>query len=212
MLKLSHASRRDAFAMPARLTSALILLPTLSTGCSRHNDPENPQKNPHPVQRYEVTATVDKASGPWDEVSSTTFFNVVSLDCTHENKFLGVHIKPTDVPIEFKMNRMDEKTWKGYFYRDAMLDEDYYGLGVCHWNATSVSVGFTAQGVSFSSGSLFEYFLKKGAQTEYFKKSNYGDTSLVRYGTQDYSSLDPDVAKHPDAYFQIAVAVKEVVP
>jgi len=112
--------------MVVRLTSALILLLLLSTGCSRHSDPENPQKNPHPVKRYEVTATAD-APGSWDEVSGTAFFDVVSLDCTHENKFLGVHVKPTDIAIEFKMDRVDEKTWKGYFYRDAILDDDYYG-------------------------------------------------------------------------------------
>jgi hypothetical protein len=176
-----------------------------------HGDPKNPKRNPHPVKRYEVTATAD-APGPWDSVSGRVYFDVVNLACTPEDKFLGVHVKPTDVSVDFEMSRVDANTWKGYFYRDAMLDEDYYHLGVCHWDATSVSDGFTAKGVSFSSGSLFEEFLKKNAQTEYFKKSAYGDQSLIHYGTQDYSATDPNVLQHPDAYFKITVAIKEVKP
>ncbi|MEO8809334.1 MAG: hypothetical protein ABI386_03710 [Rhodanobacter sp.] len=92
-----------------------------------HGDPKNPKKNPHPVKRYEVIATAH-APGPWDAVSGTVFFDVVNLACTPEDKFLGVHAKPRDVAMDFEMARVDEKTWKGHFYRDAMLDEDYYGL------------------------------------------------------------------------------------
>lgn len=174
-----------------------------------HGDPKNPKKNPHPVKRYEVTATAD-APGPWDEVSGRAYFDVVNLECTPENKFLGVHIKPQDVSIDFEMIRVGEKTWKGYFYRDSMLDEDYYELGVCHWDATSVSAGFTAQGVSFSSGSMFSDFLSKSSQTEYFKKSSYGDRNLVGLGALDFSSTNPEYVKNPEAFFPITVNVNEV--
>ena len=176
-----------------------------------HGDPENPKKNPHPVKRYEVTATAD-APGPWDEVSGRAYFDIVNVECTPENKFLGVHVKPTEVATDFRMDRVDEKTWRGYFYRDAMLDEDYYQLGVCHWDPTSVSAGFTAKGVSFSSGSVFEDFLKNSSQTEYFRKSSYGDQKLVGIGTVDFSAINPDYIKNPDAFFPITVTVKEASP
>ena len=176
-----------------------------------HSDPENPKKNPNPVKRYEITARAD-APGPWDEVSGTAFFEVVNVECTPENKFLGVHVKPTDVPIEFKMDRVDEKTWKGYFYRDSMMDEDYYGLGVCHWDSTSVSAGFAVQGVNFNSGMLLKEILQKGSQTEYFKKSAYGDHKLVGIGTLNFSSINPEYVKNPDAFFPITLTVKEANP
>lgn len=176
-----------------------------------HGDPKNPKKNPHPVKRYEVTATAD-APGPWDSVSGTVFFDLVNLACTPEDKFLGVHAKPRDVAIDFEMTHVDERTWKGYFYRDAMLDEDYYGLGICHWDATSVSAGFTAQGIDFSSGALMDEFLHKNSQTEYFKKSSYGDHNLIDIGTLDFSSDNPEYVKSPNAFFPITVTVKEVSP
>lgn len=176
-----------------------------------HGDPKNPKKNPHPVKRYEVIATAD-APGPWDSVSGTAFFDVVNLKCTPENTFLGVHVKPQDVAIDFEMTRANDRTWKGYFYRDAIQDEDYYGLGVCHWDAISVSAGFAAQGMNFSSGSLLGSFLQKDSQVRYFKKNAYGNPALVRYGAQDYSAADTDVIQHPDAYFSITVTVKDVTP
>jgi hypothetical protein len=173
-----------------------------------HGDPQNPKKNPHPTKRYEVTAMAE-APGPWNSVSGAAIFDIVNLECTRENKFLGVHIKPQDVPIEFEMVRIDEKTWKGHFYRDAILDEDYYGLGICHWDATGVSVVFTAQGIDFTASGLTKFFLQEGPQTRYFKKSAYGDLAFTHYGAPSYSTIDINVAQNPDAYFPITVIVKE---
>ena len=176
-----------------------------------HGDPSNPAKNPHPVKRYEVTATSD-APGPWDSISGTVFFDVVNEACTPKNDFLGVHIKPTDVPIDFKMNRVDDHTWKGYFYRDALQDDDYYNLGVCHWDATGVSVSAMAQGVRFAWSDMLDDLLRHGPETSYFKKSVYGDRSFVQYGAPDYSPLRPEYKKNPNEFFPVTIAVKEVAP
>jgi hypothetical protein len=55
-------------SMMRKILTALVFALTLTTGCSMtHGDPKNPKKNPHPIKRYEVTATTD-APGPWDAV------------------------------------------------------------------------------------------------------------------------------------------------
>lgn len=176
-----------------------------------HGDPKNPKQNPHPVKRYEVTATAD-APGPWDSVKSYIGYDVINPECTPEDKFMGVHAMPQDVGHDIEMTKVDEKTWKGYFYRDMIQDEDYYGLGLCHWDATSVTANFVAHEIRFNSGSMLEEFLRKGPQTEYFKRSSYGDRAFVRYGAQDYAAADNDVIQHPHTFFQITVTVtvKEV--
>jgi hypothetical protein len=176
-----------------------------------HGDPKNPKKNPHPVKRYEVTAAAD-APGPWDSVKGYISYDVINPACTPKDEFLGVHELPQDVGQDIEMTRVDDKTWKGYFYRDFIQDEDYYGLGVCHWDSTSVSAGFTAQGVNFSSGAVFEDFLQKSSQTEYFKKSSYGDRKLIGIGTLDFSAINPEYVKNPNAFFPITVTVKEATP
>jgi hypothetical protein len=199
--------------MPLRRTlTALVLALTLTTGCSStHGDPKNPKKNPHPVKRYEVIATAD-APGPWNSVKGYISYEVINNQCTPENKFLGVHILPQDMGEYIEMARVNEKTWQGYFYRDLIQDEDYYELGVCHWDATSVSAGFIARGVRFNSGSPMDEFLQKGTQTEYFKKNSYGDHNLVGIGTLKFLATDPEVSQHPDTFFPITVTIKEVRP
>ena len=122
-----------------------------------HGDPKNPQKNPHPIRRYEVIATAD-APGTWDSVKGYLTYEVANPECTPEDKFLGVHQLPREVGNDIAMTRVDEKTWKGYFYRDFVQDEDYYGLGRCHWDATSLVGVFVVHGETFSSGSVFENF------------------------------------------------------
>jgi hypothetical protein len=170
-----------------------------------HSDPEHPKKNPHPVQRYEVIATTD-APGPWDKVSGTVFFGVTNLACTPKDEFVGVHAKPRDVPIDFEMTQTGKNTWVGHFYRDAMLDANYYGLGICHWDAAVVTPVFVVHGRSFGAPTGLKEDLKQ-PQLLYFKKRDYANHSLNQvYGT---SPEDPEVANHPDAFFSINVAIKE---
>ena len=176
-----------------------------------HGDPKNPKKNPHPVRRYEVTATA-KAPGPWDKVDGYITYEVVNIQCTPEDKFLGVHIMPTEVGVNIAMTRVGENTWKGYFYRDYMQDEDYYEMGVCHWDATSVSGGFHVHGETFGAGDILKMLLSRGASTEYFKVSEFTDRTLSGDGAWLTSADDPEVAKHPSQFFPITVAIREVSP
>jgi hypothetical protein len=198
--------------MIRKIITTFVLALALTTGCSMtHGDPKNPKKNPHPVKRYEVTATAD-APGPWDSVKGYIGYDVINPECTPEDKFLGVHAMPQDVGQDIEMTKVDDKTWKGYFYRDLIQDEDYYGLGVCHWDATSVGGTFVAHGETFGSGDTLEVLLKKGSQTEYFKKSEYLDHSLTGDQALVSTAATPEVVQHPDAFFPITVSVKEVVP
>lgn len=174
-----------------------------------HGDPTNPKKNPHPVKRYEVTATAD-APGPWDSIKGYIAYEVTNLGCVPRGSFTGGQNVP-NTGYDIEMKRVDDKTWRGYFYRDALQDSDYFDLGVCHWDVTSVGTVFVIHGEAFSSSFLLGDFLK-GPQSSYFKKSAYGDMTLVRYGAQDYSISDTDVIQHPDAYFPITVTVKEATP
>jgi len=198
--------------MRLRLIGSFLLTLTLVTGCSMtHGDPRNPKQNPHPTERYEITATTD-GPGPWDSVSAYVGYDVVTPQCTPEAKFLGVHALPRDVGRDVEMTRVGEKTWKGYFHRDFMLDEDYYGLGACHWDATSVTANFTVHGIRFNSGSRLDGFLRKGPQSNFFRKSFYETHLPTLNSIPGFSSINPQVVQQPDAFFSITVAVNEIAP
>lgn len=180
-----------------------------------HGTPEKPARNPHPVKRYEITAT-SEAPGQWDSIEGYIGYDIVKGDngivkCVPMDSFLGVQ-SLTSIGLDIAMTRVNDHTWRGYFYRDALQDEDYYNLGVCHWDVTGVSVSAMAQGVRFAWSDLFDDLLHKGPETRYFKKSVYGDQSFAQYGAPDLDPADPEVLKHPDAYFKVTLAVKEIAP
>ena len=207
------ARKQEDDSMKLHQVAATAMVPlAIAAGCSMaHGDPNNPKKNPHPAKRYEVTATAD-APGPWDSVKGYLEYQVINSECTPEDKFLGVHAMPRLVGHDFEMTRVDDKTWKGYFYQDFILDEDYYGLGVCHWNVASVSANFTVHGRAFGSGDIFQALLNNASQVSYFKKSDFLDRSPNPYGALDFSASNPDYVKNPGAFFPITVSVKEVTP
>jgi hypothetical protein len=175
-----------------------------------HGSPEKPAKNPHPVQRYEVTAT-SEAPGPWDSIIGYIHYDVINKKCVSMDSFLGEQNVP-NIGIDMEMTRVDDHTWRGYFYRDALQDEDYYKLGVCHWDVTSVSANTMAQGVRFGWGGLFDELLHDSPETSYFKKSVYGDRSFAPYGAPNYSPLRPEYKQNPGEFFPVTIAVKEVTP
>lgn len=171
-----------------------------------HGDPKNPKKNPHPVKRYEVIATAE-APGPWDSVKGMVFFDVANVDCVPRDSFTGGQNVP-NTGYDFEMTRVDEKTWKGYFYRDMLQDEDYFGLGVCHWDVTQAAPIFAVHGENFVPGSGLE---NVKPLTRYFKKSEFMDRSQTD-AALDFPAVNPEFVQRPEAFFPITVTVKEATP
>ena len=194
----------------------VLIMTVLATGAAglllkmNYADPEHPKMNRHPIKLYEITATTD-APGPWDSVSAYIGYDVVTPSCSPENKLLGVHELPTDLGRTIVMTRVGTKTWKGNFYRDLVLDENYYQLGICHWDATSVVANFVVHNEMFAAGGVMEEFLKNGTTATYFKTIDFTDRSRTA-GALESLSTDPEVVQSPNAFFPITVNVTEVTP
>jgi hypothetical protein len=196
--------------MPLRAAAALILTIALTTGCSAmHGDPKNPEKNPHPVKRYEVTATVD-SPGPWDSVKGVVFFDVVNAECVPQDTFTGGRNVP-NTSYDFEMVPIGRNTWRGYFYRDALRDDDYFGKGVCHWDATQVAPDFKVDGVGFGSSQLVDEALGS-TQTDYFRKSDLSGHLKGLGSAPAFSATRPEYKKNPNGFFPITLTIKEANP
>ena len=192
--------------------AAIMLMAVAAAGCSRGidvgNDGATGHMNPHPFKRYEVIAT-SHAPRPWESIKAYIGYDVINAKCVPMIPFIGEQNMP-NTGLDVPMVRVDDHTWKGYFYRDALEDEDYFKLGVCHWDVTSVGISAVGKKVRFNWGSMLVELLHGSPSTRYFKKSVYGDRSLIPYGAPDLDPADPDVLQHLDDYFPATVAVKEV--
>jgi hypothetical protein len=205
----TNAGSEDDTMKLRHLAAAAALSASTLAGCT---DPNHPRRNPHPTQRYEVTVTTD-APGPWDNVKAAVSYEVTNVECTPEApKFIGGHISgPMDQWEDIEITQVSENTWRGYFYRDLLRDEDYYGLGVCHWDGTVVAPQFFVHGVKFGSGQWVNDALKI-PQVEFYRKSDFLDRSPKPYGVLGYVAASQKYAKDPEAFFPIAVTVKEAKP
>jgi hypothetical protein len=191
---------------------AAAMLPLAVTACSPSIDAGSTKArlNPHPVKRYEVIAT-SEAPGPWDKLKGAAFFDVINTKCVPADSFTGGQNVP-NTELDIEMTRVDDHTWRGYFYRDALQDEDYFGLGVCHWDTTGVGVSAMAQGVKFAWSSWFNDLQHDSPETRYFKKSVYGDQSFARWGAPMPDPVDSEIRQHPGDFFPVTLAVKEIKP
>jgi hypothetical protein len=204
---------RTLMTLPSRpaLVALLVCLALIARCSIGHGDPKNPKKNPHPLKRYEIIATTE-APGPWDSIKGVAFFNITNVKCIAEKTFPGVRDVPESVEQSFEMTKVDEKTWKGYFYRDSFKDENYFGLGDCHWDVTSATPFFTVNSNTFGTGSTLVTLLHGGPETDYFMKSDFKDREKMLYGPSSFTAKSAEVIKHPDNFFPITIAIKEATP
>ena len=78
------------------------------------------------------------------------------------------------MPISYR--KLNDRTYVGTIYLDAMLDEGYFREGVCHWQFTSTTAVLKATGAhaetGFSPYLMREQILPQQAVKQYFQKSS----------------------------------------
>ena len=175
---------------------------------SPQGDPSHPKENPFPVKRYELIAQT-KAPGRWDSVTGKLTF-VVNSECVPK----GFHSRGWLVPnvaYTFEMKRYDENTWKGYFFRDVLQDENYFGLGVCHWDAAHVTASFVVNGIAFNELALlyFDGDATHDVRKDYFLKSSFLQVHPESGEAMGFSHYNSDTSEYPERYFTISAQVQE---
>lgn len=105
----------------------------------KDNQPPKPviQRNPHPTA-YEVTVAIKDAPGPFEVVEAAMQYEVLDPACRPDlGGMAGTRASLLDwVPVE--LSKQDDGTYRGTVYDGLLKDEDYFGLGVCHWSLVAV--------------------------------------------------------------------------
>ena len=170
--------------------------------------------NPNPKRRYDITMTIKDAPGPFGDVGFSAHY--IARNCMYwTDKFAGTTARPTHT-IAMPFKKLDEATYLATVYLDAMLDEDYYGDGICHWELLEVAAGLEATGADGETGFgpdiSPESIVAKESVTKYFWKGGYprsGVSNYADFGLSDAQKYKPDLR---DELFTITLAAKEVQP
>ncbi|HEX7815552.1 hypothetical protein [Dyella sp.] len=169
------------------------------------------KENPHPKARYEVTLTIDDAPGPFDTVSGFVQYEVTNTECVPDSDPINRIKKPPRhfPPITFE--RVNDHQYRGAFYADLMQDEDYYGMGVCHWHVTGAVATLKNHNVTFAPGLFADDIAEQKPATRYYAEGDYRDSDDARTvsGNPNRAYYKPESRTD---IFSITLVAKDVSP
>lgn len=216
---------------PAILRTALPLLAAISlTACNvsetnMNNSPSNETEqqdrgrarlNPNPKRAYEIVMTIDGAPGPFGSIEASAQYDVVNEnECGHINSFAGVAEKISNFEL-VPLTKVSDTEYRGTVYADRMLDEDYYGRGICRWQL--IQAGAVLRATGSSEETRFLPFIPEAkiaagsSQTLYFWKGGYPRDRMDNYpdyGERTVEGFKPELRGD---LFKVTLTSREVLP
>ncbi|MCL1525769.1 hypothetical protein [Xanthomonas nasturtii] len=173
------------------------------------------RKNPQPTQAYRITMTIEAAPGPFGSVSGTAFYDMKNRDeCAPFDPALGMSTKPKEDGIPLVFQRIDDNTYVAVVYPDGMLDADYYGKGICHWDFGGVGVSLKATGkrgeTNFMPGLDRKDFFASKPVDAFFWSGGYPKEDVADYPDTGLPSVEAFKEELRDDLFKVTLhSVKE---
>ena len=134
------------------------------------------QLNPHPKQAYRLRIKINDAPGPL-KLMGKFGIGYKAENCSYViNHIEGATANP-EKDVEIPVRQLGEFEYETVIYVDAVMDEDYFGEGVCHWKPQGFGVAFKATGnieeTKFNFGNFLDTLMERKTLTKYYWKGSY---------------------------------------
>lgn len=194
--------------MTRHLVASVILgLGFVTSACGASMKTPDIRQNPHPTQRHEVTMTIDGAPSTFDSIESYVKYQVLNPKCVPMHEGSGA--TPTiERSVLIPLKKVGEHSFTGTFYSDLLQDEDYFGMGLCHWAVVAAGVKLRAKSVIFSPDISTANIESQKSEVVYFAKDSFSARSAssdIEVG----SEATPFITQHPDKFFSVTLRVRE---
>lgn len=132
--------------------------------------------NPDPQHAYEVVLTIQDAPGPFKVTRWSAGYKATG--CTYiVNDWAGVRGFP-EHRVTLPFTQRPDGSYVATVFLDAMLDEDYYGNGVCEWTLTGVGASGSPTGApdeaTFGGQVGLKNLLAEEPQAMFYWSRDYG--------------------------------------
>ena len=159
--------------MKRLVAATLLLFLTIALpACGQSMKKPEIKLNPHPKMRYEITLTIEDAPGPFDAIEGSAGYEVANGACVPLTPFSGATITPTK-HVSIELTRVSDKVYKGELYVDLLMDEDYFGLGICRWSMPFSDFDLQVGNLALAHSISIEDILAGNSVTRYFNNRSY---------------------------------------
>lgn len=220
------SARRIIWAMTrVLLLAALLWVCACSPGQDMNTTTNAPMEegepyrklNPAPKRGYVITMTLNEAPGPFASIEGVAQYTVEnSVECGKRIPIAGAFPRiSTSEP--FNLTRVSEGEFRGTVYADLVLDEDYFGRGVCRWRFSSVSVHLRATtndaDTRFIPSIDSKAVISSRSASTYFWKGRYPQVAdYAGFPEFGDSNLERIPREKLDEFFTITLASVEASP
>lgn len=229
-------SRALRYLSAPRLRRALPSLALLAAVISGPSHADTPAKvdaalptpalrklNPAPKQAYEIRLTLGNASdlsgaadgkSPFSVVEGTAQFDASNAARCGKSNGLSGHVPTMSSHEPFRFSRVSATEYVGTVYADMLLDDDYYGRGVCHWTLTEARVAVRARtnigDTRFVAGLAGQKVIAADTQARYFWKGYYPRFDQGDFADFGRKELDTVPADRVGEFFTMTLTARKI--
>lgn len=172
--------------------------------------------NPSPKNAYEIRVVLKDAPGPFAELDAAAQYDVVNAGECGEPQPISGAVPRISTSEAVKLERVSETEFVGRVYTDQVLDEDYYGRGVCHWKFVETRVSMressNPMATSFVAALGADAIEQGGSKPTFFWEGHYPKAEIDNYAEFGDPSLDhvPDARK--SEFFEVVISAQQAQP
>ncbi len=206
-----------SMAMAASMALAACV-PTQEGSPPVETDEDAPLRklNPQPKRAYLITMKIEGAPGPFAVVRGVAQYDVENAECGRYLKIAGVFPSMTSMEA-FPLTRISDTEYQGTVYADLILEEDYFGRGVCRWRFMQAQVVLKATGANEETRFLpslpAEAVYAQESEKRYFWNERYPRSqteNFPSFGRMDIAEFAKQISH--DELFTITLAAREARP
>lgn len=183
--------------------------------------------NPSPKRAYEIRmrlenvsdiAPADRGGALFASVEGTMQFDVRNAGKCGKTRWLAGNVPVISSHEPFRLSPVSATEYVGTVYADLILDEDYYGRGVCHWQMTEARVALRARDREDDTRFVTRFVADLSAQKmsagdtqqRYFWKGYYPHFEQRKFADYGIAQLSTVEKSKRDQYFTITLSAKAI--
>jgi hypothetical protein len=205
------------FALALFAAGTLPLSACQNSGTSTVTKPAiDIKERPNPQKAHRIEMIIENAPGPFAVIEGSAQYDVINhFECGYIDPVPGIASRiNTHPPLVWTPT--GDGRYETTVYEDLMVDEDYYGRGVCRWKLTAVSAMLKATGddsdTPFLPGISADEISQGHSVVTYFPNKSYpsdkGYEGMSDLGSRDAEKYRPELR---NSLFSVVFVAKDTV-